>query len=81
MKEFGKALPDMRKQTQRDLSEKELDQKKVLAAAVSIMDMTGIRVGNEQYEALYGSFGLTTLHNRHAKIQGEKINFQFIGKK
>ncbi len=68
MKDFGKALPTIRKKVQTHLTDKAPTQDKVLAAAITIMDRTGIRVGNEIYEQLYGSFGLTTLHNRHAKI-------------
>lgn len=81
MKDFGKVLPDVRKKVKTHLDDKKLDQKKVLAAAVTIMDKTGIRVGNEVYEELYGSFGLTTLRRRHTEIRGELIQFHFIGKK
>src|SRR5262249_41613731 len=27
-----------------------------------------------------GSFGLTTMHNKHAEVKGEKIRFEFRGK-
>lgn len=81
MKEFGTTLPHIRKKVKVHLDDKEPTQDKVLAAAITIMDRTGIRVGNEVYEQLYGSFGLTTLRRKHAKIQGENITFQFVGKK
>lgn len=81
MKEFGKALPHIRKKVKVHLDDKEPTQDKVLAAAITIMDRTGIRVGNEVYEELYGSFGLTTLRRKHAKISGENITFHFVGKK
>ena len=45
------------------------------------MELTSIRVGNESYKKLYGSFGLTTLMNKHVKIEGADINFEFKGKK
>jgi len=53
----------------------------VLAAVVSLMEKTGIRIGNEFYEKLYGSFGLTTLKDKHAEITGSKLKFCFRGKK
>eukprot|EP01037_Dinobryon_pediforme_P000771 gene771-775_t len=46
-----------------------------------LMELTSIRVGNESYKKLYGSFGLTTLMDRHVKIEGSNINFEFKGKK
>jgi DNA topoisomerase-1 len=45
------------------------------------MELTSIRVGNESYKKLYGSFGLTTLMNRHVKIEGSTLRFEFKGKK
>lgn len=48
---------------------------------VRLMELTSIRVGNESYQKLYGSFGLTTLQNRHIKIDGSTIRFEFKGKK
>ena len=38
---------------------------KVLAAVVKLLDSTYIRIGNEEYAEDNGSFGLTTLQNRH----------------
>jgi DNA topoisomerase-1 len=54
---------------------------KVLAAVVSLMERTNIRVGNNFYEKLYGSFGLTTLKDKHVSIEGSKLKFSFKGKK
>ena len=81
MKEFGEMLPELRKKVQAHLNEPWLSQQKVLATAITIMDRTGIRVGNEIYEQLYGSFGLTTLRRKHTEVKGETIRFQFVGKK
>lgn len=78
---FGKALPQLRKTIRKHLREKGWSKQKVLAAAVSIMDKTGLRVGNHFYEKLYGSFGLSTLQNRHLKIRGSQLQFSFRGKK
>lgn len=79
--EFGQCLPSVRKKLDEDLSERSLTKRKVLAAAVSIMADTGIRVGNNEYEKLYGSFGLTTLKDGHAQITADSVRFQFKGKK
>ena len=79
--EFGKVLPAMRLQMEKDISLPTLGQEKVLAAVVSLMERTNIRVGNYMYEKLYGSYGLTTLKDKHIKIEGNKLKFSFKGKK
>jgi DNA topoisomerase-1 len=79
--EFGKALPSIRLHLEKDLSLPGLPVDKVLAAVVSLMERTNIRVGNNFYEKLYGSFGLTTLKDKHVTIEGSKLKFSFKGKK
>lgn len=79
--EFGKALPAMRLQLEKDISVTGLTQQKVLATVVSLMERTNIRVGNNIYEKLYGSFGLTTLKDKHVQIGTGKVKFTFVGKK
>jgi len=79
--EFGKVLPAMRLQLEKDISLPTLGQEKVLAAVVSLMERTNIRVGNNMYEKLYGSYGLTTLKDKHVKINGTNLKFSFKGKK
>jgi len=81
LQSFAEHLPDIRKQVDKDLARKTMDHDKVVALVVRLMELTSIRVGNESYKKLYGSFGLTTLMNRHVKIEGSIINFEFKGKK
>ena len=78
---FAAHLPAIRKQVDKDLNRPNLDHDKVVALVVRLMELTSIRVGNESYKKLYGSFGLTTLMDRHVKIEGSAINFDFKGKK
>lgn len=79
--ELGKLLPAIRKKLEGDLALPGLPKNKVLAAVVSLMEKTGIRIGNEFYEKLYGSFGLTTLKDKHAEVKGSELKFCFKGKK
>lgn len=79
--EFGKKLPKFREELQKDLKRREYDERKVLAISVSLMQKTLIRVGNESYKQLYGSFGLSTLRDRHVKIEGTNLRLIFKGKK
>ena len=66
---------------ERDLSLPGLPVEKVLALVVSLMERTNIRIGNSMYEKLYGSFGLTTLKDKHVNINGSELKFSFKGKK
>lgn len=81
MFEFGKLLPSLRLQLETDLARKELCEEKVIATVISLMERTYIRIGNNDYEKLYGSYGLTTLKDKHVKIKGDKMRFSFRGKK
>jgi len=78
---FGKKLPLLRRQLSRDLRRKQLQREKVSAIALGVMNETYIRAGNTAYEKEYGSFGLTTLKNRHVQINGNHAFFSFKGKK
>lgn len=79
--EFGEKLPEFRKNIIKDLRRKEMDERKVLAISVNMMQKTLIRVGNESYKQLYGSYGLTTLRDKHIKIEGDTMKLSFKGKK
>ena len=79
--EFGKKLPVIREQLEKDLAITGLPLEKILAAIVSIMLQTNIRVGSSAYEKLYGSFGITTLKDKHVTINGSVVKFSFRGKK
>ena len=77
---FGRALPKIRRRVARDLARQGLPREKVLATVVRLLETTLIRVGNNEYARDNHSFGLTTLHNRHAKVRGSKVTFSFHGK-
>src|SRR6185437_2369606 len=57
-----------------------LSRTKVLATVVRLLETTLIRVGNEEYARENGSFGLTTLRNRHVSVNGQMLRFTFKGK-
>lgn len=81
MIQFAHALPEIRLHVEKDLARHGMPQRKVLAAVISLMERTNIRVGNNIYEKLYGSFGLTTLKDKHIDIKGNTMKFTFKGKK
>jgi DNA topoisomerase I len=79
--EFGRRLPQFRKNISKDLRRRFMDERKVLAISVNMMQKTNIRIGNENYKQLYGSFGLTTLRDRHVRLNGNTLRLSFQGKK
>jgi len=79
--QFGTVIPSLRLQIEKDLSLPALSVEKVLATVVSLMERTNIRVGNCSYEKANGSYGITTLKDKHVKISGTSIRFSFKGKK
>lgn len=81
LRRFAEAIPLIRKKVDEDLKIKDLTFEKVLALVVRLMELTNIRIGNEAYSKLYGSFGLTTLKDKHVKFSGSAVNFAFKGKK
>jgi DNA topoisomerase-1 len=81
MWEFGHQLSKIRRQVHKDLALPGIPQEKVLATVVSLMESTNIRIGSNAYEKLYGSFGLSTLKDKHVKIDGAAMKFIFKGKK
>jgi DNA topoisomerase-1 len=81
MYEFGKLLPALRLRIEEDMAKKDLGEEKVIATVISIMERTYIRIGSEDYEKMYGSYGLTTLKDQHVKVSGSTVQFSFKGKK
>jgi DNA topoisomerase-1 len=77
---FARALPRIRRKVRADLRLEGLPRDKVIAAVVRLLERTFIRVGNEEYARENGSYGLTTLRNRHVRVSGDHIRFQFRGK-
>ena len=79
---FGDALPKLRRKLTRNLSLPGLPRDKVLAAVVTLLDTTRVRIGNAEYARDNKSFGLTTLRNRHVTFAGDGsavLNFRGKG--
>jgi len=77
---FGRVLPLIRARVREDLARHGLPREKVLAAIVALLEKTMIRIGNEEYAKQNESFGLTTLRNRHVRVHGKHLAFDFRGK-
>ena len=78
--EFAARLPALRRRVARDLRAEGLVRERVLAAVVRLLDRTRMRIGNEEYAKANGSFGLSTLRNRHVRVRGDRVHIAFRGK-
>ncbi len=77
---FSKTLPKIRQRVRKDLTLPSLSRDKVLATIVRLLETSLIRVGNEEYARNNGSFGLTTMQDKHVEVSGSSVRFQFRGK-
>lgn len=77
---FAQRLPTIRRIVTRDLAQTGDGKRRTLAAAVRLMDTTGLRVGGALYAEENDSFGVSTLRKRHLAIQGDEIRLRFRGK-
>jgi DNA topoisomerase-1 len=80
MLNFGKALPQIRVAVDAALKLPGLPREKVLATIVELLEVTMMRIGNEEYARTNKSFGLTTLRSRHVNVDGKAVEFRFRGK-
>lgn len=78
--QFGEALPTLRRAVLSDLEDRGLGARKVTAAVVRLLDLAALRVGNECYVRQNGSYGATTLRQRHAHVKGQSLRFLFRAK-
>lgn len=77
---FAENLPRLREQVAHHLSLSGLPREKLLATLVRLLDITLIRVGNEEYARENNSYGLTTMRTEHVDVSGAKVEFHFRGK-
>jgi DNA topoisomerase-1 len=77
---FAKVLPRIRRRVRKDLARRGLPREKVLALVVRLLETTHARIGNDEYSRLNRSYGLTTLHDAHARDAGRGVRLRFRGK-
>ncbi|QIK62849.1 DNA topoisomerase IB [Leucobacter viscericola] len=80
MQRFGRALPRLRAQVDRDLRRRRLSRSRVTACAIRLIDLQLFRVGNAEYAAQHKSYGITTLRRKHLAVGATGVEFDFVGK-
>ena len=78
---YGRALPDLRSATNRDLKRESLDRRKVLATVVRLISRAYFRIGSERYATENKTFGIATLKKRHLEVRGNDLVFTYPGKR
>ncbi len=78
--EFGESLPKLRRQVRSDLHRVPLDRDRVLGAIVRLIDQGFFRVGNAKSARAESTYGLTTIHGKHVRVEGSRLLFDYIGK-
>src|SRR5690242_14133263 len=78
---FSEALPKIRERVEHDLSLPGMPREKVLATVVRLLELSLARVGNEEYARTNHTYGLTTLREKHVKVEGSHVRFTFPGKR
>jgi DNA topoisomerase-1 len=77
---FARALPRIRRRVAHDLALPGLPREKALATIVWLLETTFVRIGNAEYARDNESFGLTTLRERQARVDGSTLRLRFKGK-
>ncbi len=78
--EFAVALPDLRRRVSRDLDGTQMSHRRVLAAAVRLIDIGCFRIGGEVYARDHETFGIATLRREHLHLDGEAMTFSYPAK-
>lgn len=77
---FGHALPGIRERVDADLRKRGLPRERVLALVVRLLDLSLIRIGNDEYAQRNDAYGLTTMQDHHVTLSSRRVEFEFIGK-
>lgn len=77
---FGAALPTLRRRVRKDMARTGMPKERVVATVVALLDCCFARIGNDRYTRANGSFGLTTLRDRHAGFDGGVLRLRYRGK-
>lgn len=78
--EFGEALPALRRRVRADLKGASIERQRVLASMVRLIDQGFFRIGNDKSAEAESTFGLSTIHGSHVKVEGKRVHFDYVGK-
>ncbi|MBE1493760.1 DNA topoisomerase IB [Amycolatopsis lexingtonensis] len=77
---MARRLPGWRESVAADLAGRGLTRKRVLAAALRMLDRGIFRTGGEEYAEENGTHGVATLQREHASVRGDECRFRYVAK-
>jgi len=80
MLRFARALPALRERVAADLERDDMDEERVLATAVRLLDRGFFRIGSEDYAVENESYGLATMRKEHVTVGEDFIVFDYPAK-
>jgi DNA topoisomerase I len=81
VRQMARDLPAIRRRVLSDFRRKDFSREKVNAAVIRLLADGFFRIGNDRYAKENGTFGLTTLRKSHVSVDGDRIIFDFVGKR
>ena len=81
MIEFGESYQKIENKINRDLFNENDSKEKQVASVLKLVIDCCFRIGNDKYSKENKSYGVTTLENRHIKVNKDTLTIDFIGKK
>jgi DNA topoisomerase-1 len=76
----ARLMPELRAATNAHLRRRSLDREKVMATVVRLICRAYFRAGSERYAVENKTFGICTLSKRHVRIEGNCLEFRYVGK-
>ncbi|GIG67947.1 DNA topoisomerase IB [Phytomonospora endophytica] len=80
VRDLSERLPAFRAAVTRDLRGRGATRRRILAAALRIVDLGVFRSGGEEYTEDNGSYGLATLLRGHVRMLGDRLTFRYPAK-
>ncbi|HJL17581.1 MAG TPA: DNA topoisomerase IB [Sandaracinaceae bacterium LLY-WYZ-13_1] len=77
---LGLGLPALHARVRADLRAPRLSRRRVVAAVVTVIAETFVRIGHREYTRENGSYGATTLRDEHVSVEGARLRLCFVAK-
>jgi DNA topoisomerase-1 len=81
VRQMARDLPVLRARIDADFRRSDLSRERVCAGIIRIISDTFFRVGSDRYERENNTFGITTLRKSHVTLEGDRIRFDYPGKR
>ena len=78
---LARDMPAVRAAVTRDFRRRGFGKDKVAAGVVRLIAEGHLRVGSDRYTRENHTYGTTTLHKRHATVEGSRVVLTYVGKR